>query len=82
MKPKRPSKTKALVPAKSGHDGLLRDLRGLIVAARDQVARAVDSGLVTLYWHVGRRIRQDILQEKRAEYGKENCLRSGETIGG
>jgi predicted nuclease of restriction endonuclease-like (RecB) superfamily len=29
----------------------------------------VDSGLVTLYWHIGRRVHQDILKEKRAEYG-------------
>jgi predicted nuclease of restriction endonuclease-like (RecB) superfamily len=29
----------------------------------------VDSGLTTLYWHVGRRVRKDILKEKRAEYG-------------
>ena len=48
---------------------LLAEVRGLILAAREQVARAVDSGLVTLYWHIGRRIRQDILKEKRAEYG-------------
>jgi predicted nuclease of restriction endonuclease-like (RecB) superfamily len=26
--------------------------------------------LVLLYWQIGRRIRQDILQEKRAEYGR------------
>ena len=45
------------------------EVRGLILAAREQVARAVDSGLVTLYWHIGRRIRQDILKKKRAEYG-------------
>jgi predicted nuclease of restriction endonuclease-like (RecB) superfamily len=50
---------------------LLADVRGLILAARERVARAVDSGLVTLYWHIGRRIRQDILKEKRAEYGTE-----------
>lgn len=49
--------------------GLLPEVRTLILAAREQVARAVDSGLVTLYWHIGRRIRQDILKEKRAEYG-------------
>ncbi len=34
---------------------LLAKVRGLILAAREQVARAVDSGLVTLYWHIGRR---------------------------
>jgi predicted nuclease of restriction endonuclease-like (RecB) superfamily len=48
---------------------LLMDVRELILHARAGVAHAVDSGLVTLYWHVGRRIRQDILKEKRAEYG-------------
>jgi len=54
---------------RSGKLNLLADIRGLIVAAREQVARAVDSGLVTLYWHIGRRVHQDILKEKRAEYG-------------
>ena len=33
------------------------------------VGRSVNAALVTLYWSVGQRIRQDILQEKRAEYG-------------
>jgi hypothetical protein len=50
---------------------LLTDLRQMILEARVSVARAVNSGLVTLYWHVGRRIRQDILKEKRAEYGQK-----------
>jgi predicted nuclease of restriction endonuclease-like (RecB) superfamily len=31
----------------------------------------VDSTLTALYWSVGRRIRQDILKEKRAEYGEK-----------
>ena len=49
---------------------LLADVRGLIVQSREGVARAVDAGLTTLYWHVGQRVRQDILKEKRAEYGE------------
>jgi hypothetical protein len=48
---------------------LLSDLRKLILQAREGVARTVDSGLTTLYWHVGRRVREDILKQKRAEYG-------------
>ena len=60
----------AAIPARPAARALVMDVRELIVQARAGVARAVDSGLVTLYWHVGRRIRQDILQEKRAEYGK------------
>ena len=50
---------------------LLKDLRELITAARQDVARQVNSALVLLYWRVGRRIRQDILKEKRAEYGEQ-----------
>jgi predicted nuclease of restriction endonuclease-like (RecB) superfamily len=50
---------------------LLGDIRGLIVAAREQTARAVNSTLVAMYWQIGRRIREDVLQNERAEYGKE-----------
>jgi predicted nuclease of restriction endonuclease-like (RecB) superfamily len=50
---------------------LLDDLRGLIRQAREGVAQAVNSALVLLYWRVGRRIRTQILQEKRAGYGEE-----------
>jgi predicted nuclease of restriction endonuclease-like (RecB) superfamily len=50
---------------------LVTDLRQLILSAREQVARAVDSGLVLLYWSIGHRIRTDILKDKRAEYGEK-----------
>jgi hypothetical protein len=58
--------------------GLLQDVRSLIAEARRDVARSVNSALVALYWNVGRRIRQDILGEKRAEYGEQivNALSS------
>ena len=49
---------------------LLGDLRQLIAEARQDVARQVNSALVLLYWRIGKRIRQDILKEKRAEYGE------------
>lgn len=49
---------------------LLPDLRQLILTAREQVARAIDSRLVLLYWEIGHRIRQDVLREKRAGYGE------------
>jgi hypothetical protein len=58
-------------PSKPPARALLTDVRELIVQARAGVARAVDSGLTMLYWHIGRRIRQDILMEKRAEYGQK-----------
>ena len=50
---------------------LLGDIRHLIEAAREQTARAVNSTLVLMYWQIGKRIREDVLQNERAEYGKE-----------
>lgn len=63
---------RALKVAKSPptSEALLTDLRGLILSAREQVARSVNSTLVVLYWQIGTRIRQDILKKKRADYGK------------
>lgn len=57
-------------PLRSG-DRLLTDVRALIDAARGQVAQAVNAGLVALYWHVGKRIREEILGEERAAYGEQ-----------
>jgi len=52
-------------------DRLLGDIRDLIEKSREQVARTVNSALVWLYWNIGKRIREDVLHEQRAEYGKE-----------
>jgi len=50
---------------------LISDIRRLIETARHNVSVTVNTGLTILYWQIGNRIRQDILKEKRAEYGKE-----------
>ena len=52
-------------------DPLLREIRALIEESRQQVARTVNAALVWLYWNVGKRIRQDVLQNQRAGYGEE-----------
>ncbi len=50
---------------------LLSELRLLIEQTRTRVAQTVNSELVLLYWQIGARIRADILQNERAEYGEE-----------
>ncbi len=50
---------------------LLNDLRRMIDETRQAVSTKVNVALTMLYWNVGRRIREDVLQEKRAEYGRE-----------
>lgn len=49
---------------------LLNDVRLLIERSRLETAVTVNAGLTMLYWEIGTRIRNDILQEKRAEYSK------------
>jgi len=64
------AKSETTVRSESNAPDLLGEIRGMILAAREQVARQVDAGLTALYWHIGRRIREDILKEQRAEYGE------------
>jgi predicted nuclease of restriction endonuclease-like (RecB) superfamily len=69
VKPKR--STAAIARTKPNPSALTSDLRELILSSRQAVARGVNAALVILYWQIGRRIRTDILSEKRAEYGEE-----------
>ena len=50
---------------------LIGDTRRLIQTARQPVAVTVNAGFTILDWQIGSRIRQDILKERRAEYGQE-----------
>ncbi len=50
---------------------LLGDLRTLIESARMRTAQAVNAELVLLHWRIGKRIREEILEEQRAPYGEQ-----------
>jgi len=50
---------------------LLSDIRDMIEETRGAVAAAVNAGLTLLYWRIGQRINDEVLQGERAEYGKE-----------
>jgi len=56
-------------PQAPGH--LLGDIRQLIEQSRQHLASAVNSALTTLYWHIGQRIRSEVLQDARAGYGEQ-----------
>ncbi len=48
---------------------LLSDVRSLVERSRHSLAQAVNSELVLLYWHIGKRIGDELPEESRAEYG-------------
>ena len=50
---------------------LVSDIRYIIDQAKTKVAKTINSEMTILYWHIGKRIREEILAHERAEYGQE-----------
>ena len=50
---------------------LFEQIKDLIEQTKNNVAVAVNSSMTMMYWHIGKLINDEILQNKRAEYGKE-----------
>ncbi|WP_090678680.1 PDDEXK nuclease domain-containing protein [Myroides guanonis] len=49
----------------------MEDLKILIATSKQELAISVNSSMSLLYWSIGKRINQEILDEKRATYGKQ-----------
>lgn len=50
---------------------LLTDIRQLIEETRKAVSQTVNAGLTMLYWNIGKRINDELLNKRRAEYGQK-----------
>jgi predicted nuclease of restriction endonuclease-like (RecB) superfamily len=50
---------------------LLGQIKALIMQSQQQLAVSVNSALTLLYWQIGKRINEEILSDKRADYGKQ-----------
>jgi len=50
---------------------LFDEISLLIEQSRDTLHRQVNNTIVLLFWNIGRRINIDVLQNKRADYGKQ-----------
>jgi len=53
---------------------LFEEVRQLIDTAKQRAAIAVNAQLTLLYWHIGKRIQTELLEEQRGEYGKQVIL--------
>lgn len=51
--------------------GLVADVCSMIKQTRTGVAQIVNQGITLLYWRIGKRIQTEVLENQRAEYGKE-----------
>ncbi|MEL7223375.1 MAG: PDDEXK nuclease domain-containing protein [Cyanobacteria bacterium J06576_12] len=54
--------------------GLFEEVRQLIDTAKQRAAIAVNAELTLLYWRIGERIRVELLEGQRGEYGKQVIL--------
>ena len=50
---------------------LIQDLRQIIEQARGHVAATANYALSMMYWRIGKRINTEVLDNQRAEYGKQ-----------
>lgn len=50
---------------------LFNNLAQIIEQGKQQVVAQVNSVLTLTYWHVGKKINEHVLENKRAAYGKE-----------
>ena len=49
---------------------LFSDVKALIEQSRLRVAATFDAAISLLYWNVGRRLKDEVLSNGRAEYGE------------
>ena len=59
------------IVATASGQSLIQDLRQIIEQARGHVAATANYALSMMYWHIGERINREVLDNKRAEYGKQ-----------
>ncbi len=68
-------------PSEPAHTpALLTDIRQLIEETRNMVAATVNAGLTLLYWRIGKRINEEVLQGERAEYGRQVVVTVSQTL--
>jgi hypothetical protein len=53
------------------NDALFLELSSLIEKSRRQAVSQAQSAVTLLFWQIGKRINEEILHNKRAEYGKQ-----------
>ncbi len=55
----------------SSEEKLFQDISSMIEQARYKTVAHINREMVELYWHIGKRIKEDMLKNKKAEYGKQ-----------
>ena len=65
------TKTNDNIKETNSWEPVVADIKTLVEQSRQNVALAINAEITLLYWRVGKRINDEVLQNKRAEYGKQ-----------
>lgn len=52
-------------------NNIISELKSIIEQGKSQIASSVNYNLTLTYWNIGNRIKNELLENKRAEYGKQ-----------
>ena len=64
-------KTDTHIPDKQAESLLYSDVCFLIENTRQRLATTANAEACVMHWQIGKRIKEDVLYNKRAEYGKQ-----------
>jgi predicted nuclease of restriction endonuclease-like (RecB) superfamily len=56
---------------KTAYQNVLNDIISIVNKTKNQIAIQANSSLTIMFWHIGNRIQSEVLQNERAEYGKQ-----------
>ena len=59
------------LPMQQVENKLYTDVCSLIENTRQRLATTINAEACILHWQIGKRIKEDVLFNKRAEYGKQ-----------
>lgn len=51
-------------------ESVFSDISTMIYTAKNEVMMRVNTSVISLYWNIGKKLSDEVLQGKKAEYGK------------
>lgn len=65
---------------KNNLEQLYTNIKNIIEESKKNVVRQINYSLIITYWNIGKIIKNNIIQDKRAEYGKETIKKLAERL--
>lgn len=65
---------------KNNLEQLYTNIKNIIEESKKNVVRQINYSLIITYWNIGKVIKNNIIQDKRAEYGKETIKKLAERL--